>query len=556
MKIPISSIAIINRQRQEMDLPELQKLANSILMVEKIRGEGNGLIHPINVRPTRDDDVYDQGYNVAELRGQKVMQPWVLVTGGRRTAAHALLNRTEIEARNFEDLDPLDREIVELDENLARKNLTWQEELAAKARIHELRGKQAAARGEVQPQKETAKELGETPANLSRDLQLHNLMKTDPSLKKASSKKAAIRAAQHKVDIAQRVVALSQNSIQDIGKKLVTMDMRDFVRLLPDKSVDLHFPDFPFGIDYDKSRPDRDNAKGIYEDSPEGLKDLLTDVVPHLVRSLKPTGWIAAMMGFTNYQYMAGLFRTACATHAGYADCEINDVGEFVRKPGKDYCNAAPLNMRSTCRFLEVEELPWIWYRPNSRQPSLWPEKHANNTYEMICVVNGGQAKLVRTNVPNVLAIDAVYTNRIHEMQRPHELCKEVISRLTVTGETVVDVCFGSGQHLAAAADLARDFKGCDINPANRGSALVNVAQYYKPASVEAAQKGLASAAAGKAPPRPSQEDLVKDIRVLTEEDAEDLSNLTDEEIEGMGRDDDESDADEPEELNFDGRSY
>lgn len=546
MKIPLSDIAIINRQRQEMDLPELQKLANSILMVEKIRGEGNGLIHPINVRPPRPDDRYDSNYGVADLRDQPVRHRWILVTGGRRTAAHALLGRTQIEANNFEDLDPLDREVVELEENISRKNLTWQEELAAKARIHELRQMQAANTGEIHTQKDTAKELGESTANLSKDLQLHNLMKTDPSLKKASSKKSAIRAAQHKVDIAQRVAGLSTSSIQDLSKKLHTMDMRDFVRTLAAESIDLHFPDFPFGIDYDKSRPDADNMKGGYEDKPESLRDLLTDVVPHLVRTVKPTGWIAAMMGFTNYQFMAGLFRTACATHAGYADCEINAAGETVRS--EDYCNAAPINMRTTCRFLEVEELPWIWYRPNSRQPSLWPEKHANNCYELICVVNGGTARLVRPNVPNVLAIDAVYTNRIHEMQRPHELCKEVISRLTLTGEKVVDVCFGSGAHLAAAADLARDFEGCDINPNNRGSAIVHVAQYYKPEGVAAAQRGTQNAAATRAA---SQAALAADAQALAEEDPEDLSDLSDEEIDGMDRE-----SDTTEELNFDKRNY
>jgi ParB-like chromosome segregation protein Spo0J len=551
VKIPIRDIAIINRQRQEMDLPELQKLANSILMVEKMRGEGNGLIHPINVRPVRPDDLYDQTYNVADLRGQPVRHQWILVTGGRRTAAHAMLGRTEIEARNFEDLDPLDREVVELEENISRKNLTWQEELAAKARIHELRQMQAATTGEVHTQKDTAKELGESTANLSKDLQLHNLMKTDPSLKKASSKKAAIRAASHKVEIANRVASLSQNSIQDLGKKLHTMDMRDFVRTLPDRSVDLHFPDFPFGIDYDKSRPNADNMRGGYEDRPEALIDLLTDVVPHLVRSVKPTGWIAAMMGFTNYQFMAGLFRTACATHAGYCEGYWNEIGEWEpllqKGQSKPYCNASPLNMRSQCRFLKVEELPWIWFRPNSRQPSLYPERHANNTYEMFCVVNGGEARLVRPNVPNVLMFDAVYTNRIHEMQRPHELCKEVISRLTVTGEKVVDVCYGSGAHLAAAAELARDFEGCDNNPANRGSAIVHVAQYYKPDSLDAAKRGLANSTLKTPPAKP---ELVKD----EPEDFEDLSDLTDEEIEGMDLGDDEED--ETPEINFDGRSY
>lgn len=547
MKISINDIAVIKRQRTVMDQGKLQQLANSILAVEAIKGEGNGLIHPINVRPPREDDTYPDNYPVADLRGKKVNHAWVLVTGGRRTAAHVLLERKQIEAINFADLNELDREIVELEENLGREDINWTDELAAKARIHEIRTRQAAERGEVHTATDTAKELGESKGNLSKDLQLHNLMKTDPTLAKATSKKAAIRAAQHKVDIAHRVANLSPSSITDLGSKLHTMDMRDFARTLAPQSIDLHFPDFPFGIDYDKVRPGAENSSSIYEDRPENLRDLLADVVPHLVRSVKPTGWIAAMMGFTHYQFMAGLFRTACTVHAGYADGYWTEAGEWfpVKKEGyaQPFCNQAPTNMRHLCRFLEVDELPWVWYRPNSRQPSLWPERHANNQFELICIVNGGSARLVRPNVPNVLNFDAIYEKRIHEMQRPHELCKEIISRLTVTGEKVVDVCFGSGAHLAAAADLGRDFEGCDINPANRGSAIVHVASYYKPEAIAAGKRGLAGAAA-------TQAALAADAQARAElvqsdndedEDAEDLSDVSDDELE---------------ELNFDGRTY
>lgn len=548
MKISISDIAVIRRQRTVMDQGKLNQLANSIMAVEKIKGEGNGLIHAINVRPPREDETYPPDYPVADLRGQKIHHPWVLVTGGRRTAAHLLIERTHIEAINFNDLDPLDREIVELEENLGREDINWKDELDAKARIHELRQIQAAARGEVQTQTETAKELGETKGNLSKDLQLHNLMKTDPSLAKATSKKAAIRSAQHKVDIANRVASLSPTAITDLASKLHTMDMRDFVRTLGPATIDLHFPDFPFGIDYDKVRPGSENSSSIYEDRPENLRDLLTDVVPYLVRSVKPTGWIAAMMGFTHYQFMAGLFRTACVTHTGYADGAWTEAGEWfpVKKEGygQPFCNQSPTNMRHLCRFLEVDELPWVWYRPNSRQPSLWPERHANNQFELICIVNGGQARLVRPNVPNVLNFDAIYEKRIHEMQRPHDLCKEIISRLTVTGEKVVDVCFGSGAHLAAAADLGRDFEGCDINPANRGSAIVHVASYYKPEAVAASKRGLASQAANQAAlaaDAQARADLVLEMTGSEEGDPEDLSDI---------------DEDELKELNFDGRTY
>lgn len=521
-----------------MDQGKLQALANSILAVEQARGEGNGLIHPVNVRPVRADDVYPDDYAVADLRGKPVHHKWILMTGGRRTAAHALLERQEIEGVNYADLPKLEQQIIELEENLGREDLTWADELAAKAEIHSLRAQQAKQNGEKpQTLQATAEELGESTANLSRDLQLYNLMRTDPGLAKSSSKRAALRSASHKVEMATRVMNISSNAVVDLGGKLFTEDMRSYVRRLPDQSIALHFPDFPFGIDYDKGRPDSDNMKGGYRDDPENIRDLLADVVPHLVRSVSQKGWIAAMMGVTNYQYMAGLFRCACRTHAGYADGGWNkDTGIYERNG--DYCNASPINMRSRCAFCTVEELPWIWFRPNSRQPSKWPDRHANNVYENICIVNGGEARLVRPNVPNVLMFDAVYEGRIHEMQRPHAFCKEVISRLTVTGEKVVDCCFGSGAHLAAAADLGRDFEGCDINPANRGSAIVHVAQYYKPEAIAAGKRGLEGARATAV----AQAADAEARRILTLESAEDISEEDLEEIE----------PDETPELNFD----
>src|SRR5437764_260476 len=118
MKIPLKDIAVVKRQRKEIDPQELRKLANSILA----RGR---LIHAINVRPTRPDDLDDEG--------KPITLPWTLLTGGRRYAAHLVLGWDEIEAANFDDLGPLEQQVVELEENIVRTNITWQEEIDAKA---------------------------------------------------------------------------------------------------------------------------------------------------------------------------------------------------------------------------------------------------------------------------------------------------------------------------------------------------------------------------------------------------------------------------------------
>lgn len=145
----------------------------------------------------------------------------------------------------------------------------------------------------------------------------------------------------------------------------------------------------------------------------------------------------------------------------------------------KAQCRSTPKD-GSTCRHAAPEDPEWLWFRPNSRNPSMWPEKHAQNQYEKICVVNMGEAVMIRKNLGNVLVYDAIYEDRIHEMQRPHGLCLDVVSRLTVGGERVLDLCYGSGSALAAAAELQRDFIGCDKNQENLAPALMFVAEHFE----------------------------------------------------------------------------
>lgn len=62
-----------------------------------------------------------------------------LVAGERRLRAHIKLQKPTILARIFEKLTPVERFEAELQENLARKQLSWQEEARAIGKYHELR---------------------------------------------------------------------------------------------------------------------------------------------------------------------------------------------------------------------------------------------------------------------------------------------------------------------------------------------------------------------------------------------------------------------------------
>lgn len=91
MLVPITKITVGHRLRS--DFGNLNALAESI--------KNHGLLHPI---------VIDSDYN--------------LVAGGRRLMAHQILRRDDIEAKMLSDLSEKELRILELEENIQRKDLT------------------------------------------------------------------------------------------------------------------------------------------------------------------------------------------------------------------------------------------------------------------------------------------------------------------------------------------------------------------------------------------------------------------------------------------------
>jgi ParB/RepB/Spo0J family partition protein len=431
--VPINSIAVINRQRKEMELVDVQELANDI--------KARGLLHPLVVRSPHP-------HEVEQVKGL----PYVLMVGGRRLAAHHLLGRTKIEVRLKDDLSPIDARIAELSENVVRVNLTWEEETAARAEL-------ARALQEANPAanlEEVAKEVGVSKAQLSKDIALDKAIKADPKLKAATSKGSAIRIAAYKATVQERIEKVTAERLrggEELRSRLHTADGRDFIKTIPSQSIDMVFSDLPYGIDYfDGLKGASEATTSNYDDSAKEAKSFIKDVVPDMLRVVKPSGWIVLFMC---YEWHEWLQQELAKPH----------YMEHLQRSNE----------------LKPEMPPWIWTRRGKGNHGHWPELHAASRYEMIVVVNGGSAKLMKKPCENVLDFPPFSGERSHAMQKPHDLCRELIERCTVAGERVLDVCFGSGAHLAAAASLGRDFIGCEKNPNLLNSAITLVSQYYKP---------------------------------------------------------------------------
>jgi ParB-like chromosome segregation protein Spo0J len=102
-----------------------------------------------------------------------------LLAGGRRMAALTLLNSNkvpgfeQIPVTVFDELEPDQRVVVELEENLQRKEMTWQETLAGIVKYHKAKKRLALEEGDNWTQGMTGKLLNMNQAKVSIAFKVH-----------------------------------------------------------------------------------------------------------------------------------------------------------------------------------------------------------------------------------------------------------------------------------------------------------------------------------------------------------------------------------------------
>jgi ParB/RepB/Spo0J family partition protein len=111
-----------SRQRQE-NVSDIEDLKQSVSQLRRSYPESGGFINPIVVRVVED----------------KV----ILVAGERRLRTALALDLPDIPVRYFNELSEAEAEVVELEENIKRKELSWKDQVRAIGRLHILYKKNA-----------------------------------------------------------------------------------------------------------------------------------------------------------------------------------------------------------------------------------------------------------------------------------------------------------------------------------------------------------------------------------------------------------------------------
>jgi ParB family chromosome partitioning protein len=166
-KLPLTSIILGDRFRK--DLGDIDELKESL--------EQHGLLQPIGVhRRGEDEDAY------------------ILVWGGRRLAAATQLGWHEIEVKVLQNEEDFDLREKELEENLRRKDMTWQEQVESMCEIHKLKVMKNALVGEKWGYRDTGRLLGISLGNVQYTLEVGKYLRQgDDELRKAPNMTEAIR---------------------------------------------------------------------------------------------------------------------------------------------------------------------------------------------------------------------------------------------------------------------------------------------------------------------------------------------------------------------------
>ena len=416
-----------DRQRKTFHEGPIIDLADDIERV--------GLMHPIVLRT-------DQDMLVAGERRLRAMT--LLHNAGRTFECNgAPVPRGYIPVVRLSDRDEIDYFEAELIENLARLDLTWQEESQAKANLHALRLQQTHGKQTLQA---TVQELQAAPGTtssitgLSEDVRLTQHF-DDEEIRAAKSKKEAVKILDRKLT-QERNAQLAQEWKGAAERKsphhLLLGDSIEVMDGLPDNTYNVILTDPPYGIGA-QHFGDQTHINHEYDDSFES--------------------WDKLMQRFLR----RARHLTAPDAHM-YIFCDIS--------------NFAHLQLLAEDNGWDAWKRPLIWYKGNiGTLPN--PDYGPRYTYECVLYAMKGKKKTCTVGAHDVISIPSIPKPR-HAAEKPVALYVELLRRSCSPGESVLDPFAGSGTIFPAATYLHLNATGIEKDQTSFDLAFTRMGEKYE----------------------------------------------------------------------------
>lgn len=433
MLIPLDKIEVRKRQRSAMDRTELNELKESIATI--------GLLHPpvFWSDPTTDTWVLSAGERrltaIRELHAEK--------RSFRHDGSEVPLGQTPL-TRLEEQIDEIRRFEVELDENVRRSELSWQDRVRAYADLHAMRQQQNPKQTNTDTATElvnrgAAKSVNTARASVQEAVLIAKHLDNDKIAKARNPAEAA--GLIYKMEEEKITAALVRRNLAQLPSsssiKLRHGDSMKILEGLDSDMADLILIDPPYGLGASSGGfRGRTVHHHNYEDTSENAKNIARTTLTE---------------GFRICKTRANIFM--------FCDIELFDW------------------LKSTAANMGWSPFrrPLIWQKSESEGMAPWGGSGPRITTEFIFFATKGQRGL------NVSPIDVFNvkrvprSERIHAAEKPVELLKTLIQISTLPNDFVLDPCCGSGSTLVAAKELKRQALGIEMDLDYYNTAMANV---------------------------------------------------------------------------------
>lgn len=457
-RVAVDQIRVPEKRQREKVSNKVGEIAQSIQRL--------GLINPITV--TRDN---------------------TLVTGATRLEAYRMLSRHDpenvrwktIQVQYVDELEPHQLRLVELEENMARQDLSWKEEALAILDYYEAKGQDVEEYTIADLSRDTS--LGERMAGIY--LQVGRALRAgDENVAASSSVTAAYGIVTRKMSNAaeeetQRFLQAespesSADAIEDLigsaipaaanapqptisakpttrpdeSSDVITGDFREWASLYEGPKFHFVHCDFPYGVGMDTSDQGAAKKRNVYKDDPStywSLVDAFCENAPHILAS---KAHIMFWFSMATYQETRSRF-----IRAGFV----------------------------------VNDFPLIWYK--SDRIGIVPDvkRRPRQVYETAFLLTWGDRLLI-SPLPNAVSAPADKRNAQHTSEKPENMLRGFFKMFVDENTRVLDPTCGSGSALSAAVRQgAEAIFGLDLDPQNVKTAqrLITRAKLQLAAGVE-----------------------------------------------------------------------
>jgi len=494
--LPINEIQSIDRQR--LDLGDIQGLAESIRQF--------GLLQPVVITKDRR-----------------------LIAGGRRLAAHQFLGKTHIEVVFREDMPQDMLHILELEENIRRKDESWQERCLHITTIHRLKQKANALEGTTWTQRATAELLGvdsvrevnhavQMAQRLEAELDENKQPKPDARFWNCESISEAFRllfrdeADRAMADLARRQAERTASITQiEVEEDLVGLDPFDDAPSLPQSTVTAVYEDVAKAqakLRYDSNPinpPDgfeefwkhrqamlNDRQNSIYiskqlintdcitymRENPGRFDHVITDI-PYAIdmdmisqsqNTFRDIDTVEELHDVSyNMQLIADFFPAAFSTIKEKGFC-ITWCDQMLWQYMYDHAVKAGF---------AVQRWPIVWHKNNAMNSCVAYNTTKNTEIAIVCRKKG----TVLVNQPNTSVIqtgkDDLCNSLDHPFAKPFAIWKFLVEMATLEGQSILEPFAGRGSGVISMLKLNRAVIGTELDTNHYNALLENVKQLH-----------------------------------------------------------------------------